>query len=252
LFKFLAGKSKKTIIALDDCNNLFLTKEDGFEALKLFFNFLVKINNPNLLWIASFNSYSWHYLQNALKIDNYFRHILKLSRWGDENIRQLITDKHDQTGFKLVYDPLIFSIRTNSSSKEFEDLQQKFFQIIWSQSKGNPAIAINLWLSAISHKSGKTIKVSLPKSSKNEHLMNLSDHHLFIYGAITKHQNLSAAEICEILSISKEEALNIIRIGLEKGYLEEYESSKKRVTISSEWQIAISSLLIDRNFIYGK
>lgn len=252
LFKFLSNYNKKTLIILDDCHNLFLAKEGGFEALKAFFNFLVKIDNPNLLWITTFNYYSWHYLQNSLKIGNYFRYKFKLSRWSDYNIRDLIISRHDKTNFKLKYDPLIFNINRNDFDKEFEDLQLKFFQIIWSQSKGNPNIAINLWLSSINEYKLKTIKVSLPKSAKSSQLNNLPDEHLFVYSSIAKHQNLSISEISDILLVSIEEIINIVRISLEKGYLIESPINKNRFNISYEWQIAINQLLINRNFIYAE
>lgn len=250
LFKFLSICDKKIIITLDDCHNLFLTKENGFEALKAFFNLLVKIDNPNLLWISTFGSFPWNYLQHALKIDKYFRHILRLSRWSDENIKDLIINKHLKTGFTLTYDPLIFTINTINSKKEFEDLQLKFFQIIWSQSRGNPTIAIFLWISCVNQIHTKTIKVTLPSMAKSNNLNNLSDDHLFVYGAIIKHQNLSIREISDILSLSRGEILNIVRIGLEKNYLVESLIKGKRFSCSPQWQLAMNKLLINRNFIY--
>ncbi len=252
LFNFLSKYNKKTIIILDDCHNLFLAKEGGFEALKLLLDMLVKIDNPNLLWVATFNSYSWNYLRHSLKINNYFRYILRLPRWSDENIRQLIIDKHNKTGFKLIYDPLIFAISTNKSEKEFEDLQQKFFQIIWSQSRGNPTIAISLWLSSLKTEGAKSVKVSLPKIAKSSQLNSLADEHLFAYSAIVKHQSLSIEDISVILSISPEEVLNIIRIGLEKGYLVSSLHINKSFTTSPQWQTAINQLLINRNFVYAE
>lgn len=251
LFKFLSNYDKKTIIILDDCHNLFLAQEGGFEALKIFLNFLVKIDNPNLLWISTFDSFSWNYLQYSLKISTYFRHIIRLNRWSDENIKELIINKHNKTGLKLRYDPLIFALNANRSEQEFEDLHIKFFQIIWSQSKGNPTTAISLWLSSLTQESSRSIKISLPKINKSTHLNSLSDEHFFVYAAIIKHENLSAKEISDILSITKEEVLNIIRIGLEKEYLLEHQDSA-RYTISSKWKITITQLLINRNFIYAE
>ncbi len=252
LFNALAKCSKKTVIILDDCHNLFLAKEGGFDALKLLFDMLVKINNPNLLWIATFNSYSWNYLQHCHKINNYFRYVLRLPRWSDENIKELILHKHEKTGLKLVYDPLIFAINTNKTEKEFEDTQQKFFQIIWSQSRGNPTIAMSLWLSSLKKEGSKSVKISLPKLAKSSQLNSLPDEHLFIYGAIVKHQNLSIDEISTMLSTTPEEVINTIRIGLEKGYLEIIKSDKKRFTSSPEWQTAINQLLTNRNFVYAE
>ena len=252
LFKFLSTYDKKTIITLDDCHNLFLAKEGGFEALKAFFNFLVKIDNPNILWISTFGSFPWNYLQSSLKVDRYFRHILRLPRWSDENIRDLIINKHNKTGFKLTYDPLIFVANVNKSEKEFEDLQLKFFQIIWSQSRGNPTIAICLWLSCVNQMGYKSIKVSLPLIAKATNLNNLSDDHLFVYGAIIKHQSLSVREISDILSITRGEVLNLVRIGLEKNYLTESTIKGRRFSLSCEWQIAMNKLLINRNFIYAE
>lgn len=249
LFKTLSKTKTKTIIILDECHNLFLAKENGFDALKTFFNFLIKIDNPNLLWMTIFNAYPWYYLENALKINNYFRHIIKLSRWGDDNIREFILSKHEKTGFKLTYDPLIFSLKTLNSQKEFEDIQLKFFQIIWNQSAGNPNIAAKLWLSSVKQINHDTIKVSLPKIVKSSELEHLSDDHLFVYSAIIKHHSLSVIELSHILSITKEEALNIVRMGLEKGYLDISQKSKRYI-ISSSWQNAINQILLNRNFIY--
>lgn len=252
LFKQLYNHEEKTIIILDDCHNLFLAKEDGFGALNELFNLLVKINNPNLLWISSFNSYSWNYLQSAIKIGNYYRYIFRLSRWSDEEVMNLIMQRHNKTGFELTFDPLIFALDANKLSRDFDGLQLKFFQMIWGQSKGNPTIAICLWLSSLHQEGYKNIKISLPKLARPGQLSSLSDDHLFVYGAIVKHQNLSVAEIANILSISKEESLNIVRIGIEKGYLVESILSRRRFIVAPEWQIAISQLLVSRNFVYSR
>jgi hypothetical protein len=245
----LSNHKKRTIILMDNCHDLFLAKHQGFEALNCLFDLLINVHNNNIFWVASFNHYAWRYLQNALRIDRYFRYQFKLEKWRDEDIQKLILKKHERTGFKLIYDPLIFAMDAKSSRREFNDLHEKFFQMLWSESKGNPQTAMQLWISSLSLVNKSTIKVALPKTAKASDLTDLSDNQFFIYAAITKHHNLSLEEIAEITSLPTAAVINIVRIGVEKQHLEERQPN--RYYLSAMWQIVIVKLLKDRNFIYG-
>ncbi len=242
----LENINEKTLVLLDDCHNLFLSKRFGLEAFKKFAR-LVNSSSDKIFWVCSFDNFAWNYLYNALDITKYFRDSFKIMRWSDFDIRNLILKKHENSGFKMIYDPLIFAIHAQSSNQEFADINKKFFQMLWGQSKGNPRVATMLWLSCLSLVDEKTIKINLPKSSNFASLVNLPDEQLFIYAAIAKHRNLSLEEIVDCLNISSALALNVVRSGVEKGYLIK---ENNRYLLAGIWQNEISQLLINKNFIY--
>ncbi len=248
LESFIENHQQKLLIILDDCHNLFLSKKDGFEAFKAFAD-LVNSSSHNIFWLAGFSRYSWNYLYNALDTSNYFRYNFKLPRWSDTDIKNLILSKHEQSGLNLVYDSLIFTMQSQGSEKDIENVQQKFFQMLWSQSRGNPRTAIAMWLSSLRPISDLEIKISLPKNVKSSELINLSDDQLFIYAAIAKHSELSLHEIISVTNLQKGIVLNAVRVGLEKNYLSKSEVNDRYI-LSGTWQIAISKLLINKNFIY--
>lgn len=247
IIKTLENFSKKTLIILDRCEDLFLSTKGGFEAFKLFSN-LVNVSSQNIFWFASFHRYSWNYLSNATDCSNYFRYQFKLPRWNDSAIKELILKKHKISGLTLTYDSLIFAMHSQDSQKQLEDVERKFFQMLWSQSSGNPNTAIYLWISALRIVNNKTLKITLPKAVKFSNLIKLSDEQLFIYAGIAKHRRLSIEEIIIITDLEKGVALNAIRIGVEKFYLEKGEYN--RYCLSGQWQVLISNLLINKNFIY--
>ena len=247
LEKIIETYPEKTLIVLDGCENLFLSKRDGFTAFK-FFAHLVNISSANLFWVTSFHRYSWNYLLHAVDCSKYFRYQFKLKRWSDSDIRTLITLNHEKSKMSLVYDSLIFQMQSIDHEKELLNIQEKFFQMLWSQSRGNPRSAMHLWISALRIIDENTIKITLPKTVKSSDLYRLSDEQLFVCAAIAKHAQLSIGEIIAITNLPKGEALNAVRIGFERGYYSKTKLGCYR--LSDEWQIPVSNLLINKNFIY--
>ncbi len=242
----LENVNEKTLVLLDDCHNLFLSKRLGLEGFKRFAS-LVNSSSGNIFWVCTFDNFAWNYLYNALEISKYFRYSFKIPRWRDVDIKNLILTKHNNSGFKMIYDPLIFAIHTQSSREEFEDINQKFFQMLWGQSKGNPRLAMMLWLSCLSLIDKKTLKINLPKATNQSQLLDLPDEQFFIYASIAKHHNLNLENIVASVNVSYASALNAVRIGIEKGYLVK---NNDCYLLSLAWQNEISQLLINKNFIY--
>lgn len=240
----LQNYEQKTLIIIDDCHNLFLSKKFGFKAFKFFAN-LINLSSAKIFWFTSFDRHSWNYLSHALGAGQYFRHQFKLPRWSDVDVKNLILTAHQKGNLQLIYDSLIFSTQIDDQ----KDINQKFFQMLWSQSRGNPRTATFLWFSALRLLDENTIKITLPKLTKSSDLIKISDEQLFIYAAIAKHQKLSIDEIVEICDLQKGFVLNSIRLALDHGYLHEIKK-ENRYRLSAIWQIVFSNLLINKNFIY--
>lgn len=245
LEKAIENYQEKTLLILNNCENLFLSKKSGLEAFQYFAD-LVNISSNNIFWLSSFHKYSWNYLFYATDHSNYFRNYIEVPRWKDIDIKNLILTNHNKSNFKLIYDSLFFDMPEHSQ-KDLEDIEEKFFQLLWAKSQGNPDSAIYLWLSSLKVIDQDSLKINPPQSAKYSELLKLSDSHIFVYSAIAKHQKLSMTEILQTVDLPKGLVLNALKIGLEKEYLTK---ENNRYLLSNKWQILILEMLIKKNFIY--
>src|SRR5690606_32140936 len=102
-------KTKKTIILIDEGQNLFLAKHRGFDAYKLLTS-IMNLRTENLFWFVIFNRYSWAYLNAVMGGSQFFRKVFKTSPWSDEEIQDLIMNRHNKSTYELEFDPILFAI----------------------------------------------------------------------------------------------------------------------------------------------
>lgn len=242
-------KMEKTLILLDECQNLFLGKVDGFEGFKAFTD-LINLKTKNIFWCMTFNRQSWNYLYDVFGRDEFCRTVRKLKAWSDEDIQSLIETRHTKSNFSLSYDQIISAVSSNHDlENSYSHVERKFFQLLWELSDGNPRAAIHYWLSSLTAISEKKLKVGLPEEENDYRLTTLPDDLHFIYAQLVKHENITSDEALEVSNLSRGTVTNALKVGLERGFLERSESGRYRVTPKA--QESLLKFLTARNFIYG-
>jgi len=239
---------KRTLLVLDETQNIFLSQTKGFDAYYALIN-LINLNTQNLFWVMSFNKYSWLYLDRAFGRIQYFRNIFEIKGWSDTKIKELIMNRHRKADFRLSFDLLISATRSQDEIDRYSSIESKFFKLLWELSRGNPRSALTLWISALSPKNHNTFNVNVPIENELEGIDKLSDGLLFVISHLLKHENLLASEIEKTTDLPKGIVRNAIKIGLEKKYFYKDERSRYMVDISS--QHGLVRYLRLRNFIYG-
>jgi len=241
------GKSDKRVLLIDNGQNLFLAKRGGFAAFKAFIS-LLNAGTKNLFWCVTFNRYAWTYLNAVTGGSEYFRKVRALDAWSDTDIRALILKRHEKSTFGLEFDPIIFATESIRGAEGKKYLQDRFFELLWEQARGNPRTAIMLWLSALTPISEKKLRVGLPASSPVRPLAGLTDDELFVIAAIIRHENLTAEEARSVTSLPDSTVRHALRMGLERGFLER--SVKGRLRLRPLWQFPLTQQLVSKNFVY--
>ncbi len=237
-----------TLILLDETQNLFLSKVGGFEAYKTLLE-LISTRTNNIFWVASFNRYSWAFLNAVFGKNQQFRAVVKVRPWKDEDIKTLIMTRHKKGSYELSFDAILQAVGNSRVEDAAAAIESKFFKLLWEQSGGNPRAAQELWISSLLRIRSKTLRVGLPDDPELSVLSDLSDDALFVYSALIRHENLSTNEMVEVTDLPEGTVRYALRLGLENEFLNRTENGRYRVVADSQRKLI--TYLRKRNFIYG-
>lgn len=230
----------RTII-LDDAHNLFLGREDGFEAFKTLIE-IINLETSNFRWIASFHQHSWNYIQQIMGENEYFGKKVFMPRWESSQIIELIKKRHRHSKYQL-------SFQSMEKASGQKNIEEKFFNFIAEQAGGVPGQALQLWPLCLKPSSYETLEVGLPREiNYSETLSPSQDNDFFIYAALLKHESLTAFEASQVTSLPKGLVEHILKKGEEKKLLQKDRKSSYQIKLRSLGPI--TSILSKKNFIY--
>ena len=232
------------VLFFDNAQNFFLGTPEGFEAYKTLLE-CVNLPTTKLFWLFSFDRRSWDHLQGIFGKDHIFGKTLEIKSWNDVEIQNLIIQRHNLTGFELRFDRLISAFQ--SSQDQGGQVETQFFRLLWGQSRGNPRIALALWLSALTDLGRKRIFVGVPEFNRVKGLSDASDDSLFVYAAIVRHENISILELHNVTHLSEAIVKRALRYGEDYGILQ---VKDRRVQVRPLAQHSLNNYLLGKNFIY--
>lgn len=248
LYEIDKRQTRKVVIVIDECQNVFLSQTGGFSAYYELIN-LINLNTENIFWVMSFNKYSWLFLDRAFGRTQFFRNIFELQGWSDSKIKELIMKRHNKTKFKLSYDLLISATRSQDEIDKYASIESKFFKLLWELSRGNPRAALYLWMTALSRKNRTTFNVNIPKEFESAGQEKMPDELLFVIAHVLKHENLTASEIESTTNLQRGYVRNAIKIALERNFF--YRDERHRYMVDITTQHSLIRFLKVKNFIYG-
>lgn len=248
IYRIDSSLPKKTVVILDETQNIFLSKTSGFDAYYALMN-IINMNTKNLFWVMSFNKYSWLYLDRAFGRTRFVRNVFEVKGWSDTKIKELIMKRHQNSSYRLSYDLLINATRSQDEIDKYASIESKFFKLLWELSRGNPRSALFLWLSALSRRGQNVFNVNIPKEVEIEGVEKLPDDLLFVIACVLKHENLTSSEIEGTTNLQKGLVRNAVKLGLEKNFF--YRDDRARYMIDISTQYGLIKYLRLKNFIYG-
>ncbi len=237
-----------TLVILDEAQNLFLSQMGGFEGIHAFFE-LLNVRTENIFWCASFNRYSWNYLDQVFAKNRYFRSSVEIEGMNEEDLQNLIMKRHNRSSYRLSYAEIIRALRSYSEVDDTSYVENLFFRMLYEESKGNPRVALNLWLRALRPRRRGLIKVGLPLNPKLSVLSKLSEESHFVYSGLIRHENLTSRELVSVTSLADGVVRYALKIGLENEFIERDEAGRYRVV--ALMQGPLTQYLKAKNFIYG-
>lgn len=185
-FEVLEEATGRIVIVEDAHNSLYRRKIGGFETMNRFLNLLA---TSDRLFITSWNSYSWGYLEEVLKIGRYFPEKIRLSKMSADEIREMILSGYEEDELTFVKEEIakgeelkvfhrgayqktllghsleipypvidVRSIRSRLERNEKKSPEEIFFEKLARISNGNPGVVERLWKGALDYPEVRNLK----------------------------------------------------------------------------------------------
>ena len=233
-----------TLVILDEAQNFFLAREGGLEGWRTVLS-LVNARLNNVFWLIMINNQSWAYLCNVFGRDYQFRNVVKVKRWSQTDIRSLILSRNHLSGYQVRYDDVLLSSR-GPEAGNVRNAEQRYFSLLWDACRGNPMVALRLWLTSVKPR-GKQVIVGLPTPPSAGILDKLGENALFVYAAVATHANLTSREISEVTHLPENVARYALKSGFDAGFLQKSEDGRYRLV--PLWYQQVISYLTRKNLL---
>jgi hypothetical protein len=236
----------RRVILLDHCQNFILRAMNGargFDAL----GDIVRRTSPNVFWVCSFSHYMWAFLLFSTRGQDVFRTVIRLSKWPEEAIGELIDARMAAAGWTAVWDDLL-PPRVAAADRDFERtrMRDRYLRLLWDYSDGNPRVALHFWLRSLVVDGEHQVRVRLFDGPSPDELEWLSTESRFLLAAVVLHENLSAEETTRVLRVTRGHGLAVFEQLLARGVLE-YEDNRYRV--AALWSRAAVRYLHRKNLL---
>jgi hypothetical protein len=189
------------IVLLEDLERLFLRNYRGFEAFKIFLDFVAQ-EKENLLWIITAPDTTWRFLNHVFKINSYFQNVIRLSPFNHEEIFKLIEGRHRMSGYHL--DIPEYSGNQRLTRFPFHRTEYPgffdFFEKIERFTEGNPGTIIHFWKQAIDSVNEDHIGIIYRELPDLTPLGGLNDIDMILMKTILLHGSLTLTDIARIFS----------------------------------------------------
>lgn len=236
----------KTIIVIDEAQNLFLGDVGCFNAYKMLQS-LISAKLENIFWIVAINQQSWIYLNDVFSRTYQFSSRINIQRWSQQEIRELILSRHRASKRRLRYDELLLASTAHSETAT-RAAEARCFSLLWDQSSGIPAVALSIWVNAARHPGRGQIEMGIPERPVSSVMLELSDDHLFVYAALITHETLNTQQAQAVTHLAEPIVRRALKLGLDQGFV--IRKNRGRYTINSLWYIQLCQLLRRKNFLH--
>ena len=203
---------KRSIILIDDAHNLFLAIQGGFEGFQTLLT-LISQSSRQVFWCMTFNHHAWNYMNSVNGRQQYFGTLKHLTPWSETAIQELILGMHKRTEYRLSYDDILQAAGSQVHYGHVAYIESRFFSLLWQQSRGNPRLAVYLWLSALWQVDSNSLRVGLPEEPDGAPISDMSDDALFVFASIARHENLTLPQLLTTTQLPE----GVVRHVLEEG-----------------------------------
>jgi hypothetical protein len=215
--KYLNEIVTKQIVVIENMQNLFLRKVNGFICLKMLFELISK-TNQNIFWIISSSLYAWEYLSKVMNVSDYFGYQIKLEKLNDEQMINIIIKRHRISGYNIYFEPADSTVIKKKSKKlsdaEIQEyLKKEYFFELNDFAKSNISLALLYWMRSTKEVTTDSIKLGSVVDHDFSFLNAMGPEKLFILYLLLLHDGLSEGDVMKIYNKSLDEIrLNLLTL----------------------------------------
>ncbi|PAU93591.1 hypothetical protein CK503_10570 [Aliifodinibius salipaludis] len=247
------GSDQRRVVVLESIQNCFVRNINGFKAIEKL-SYLISETRNNIFWMVSCSRYAWSFLDKVLQISEYFSHISKSDSLDAEQVKQVILNRHQASGYSLYFEPdgQTQQSRTYRKLKDQEEeaqeyLKKEYFEKLTKLAEGNVSIAMIFWIRSIRDFDEIYFYIRPLEITSVEMIEDLKPPVLFALAAFVLHDTLSDEELAMVMNITREESRLLLNRLRSRGILIEKNES---FTINHLMYRQIVRVLKERNIIH--
>lgn len=214
----------KQVVLLDDCHLLFLRRPGGFVPLDLLLR-LISASGRHVLWITTWNVYSWIYLEYVRSVSDFFATVHTISPQSPVEMRRMLLDRLKGTDLQVTWPA---------------DEDEAIFRTIWIRARGRPTLAQHIFLRSLRSSGNGQFVLRADTIYRPPHQCQIkSGEEIHALGNLMRHGMLTARELASINHIREAHAAAILTRTTARG-----------LTISLEPDYRLNPIYIDAIVAY--
>ena len=216
------------VCIIENMHNLFLRKIGGFGVIDDLMGFISK-SRDRIYWVITSGLYGWQYLDKVLRVSRNFSQVIKLHNLDPDEMQEIIMRRHRLSGYNLrlkASDTVEHNrkFRKLNTEQEKQDyLTERLFRNLSEKSDGNIAVAMLLWLNAVTDVGTDYIEIEPDMELDNSFVRFLTTEELFALVVLIQHEVLNASEMAGVLRIDEHDADLLLRQMSNRGYVRKFE-----------------------------
>ncbi|HKO54152.1 MAG TPA: hypothetical protein VJV79_40870 [Polyangiaceae bacterium] len=249
----VAGEPRApSLVLLDDAERLIRPLRGGLRLFEEALSF-TRSRSEHTLWVFAIDAVVWPFLRRACDSRPLFEEIIHLPPWTDEQIGELLSLRSAEAELTPNFEDLLERLPASADEIDRQEAiaarSTGYFRMVWDYTRGNPAMALEVWRSSLSEdKSGvaRVRSLAVPDSSE---LDGLPDSALFILRAVLQLEPATVSQISKSTRITEAHVLNAVTFGVQRGYLDE---EGEAVRVAWAWLRSIVVLLERRHLLVNQ
>ncbi len=209
------------IIILEDIQNLYLRKVNGFAAVQALSEVIIR-TSQKVFWLATATIYTWDYLSKTIGLNEYFSYIIKLGALNNDQIVDLIMKRNRISGYNIVFEmdedhAQDRKFNKLSAQQQQDKLRDEFFGDLNDFARSNISLALIFWLLSTKKIENDTITIGAFQKPNLNFLTVLSMNKIYVLHALIMHDGLTELQLGEVLGIGKPSANLMLLAMIEDG-----------------------------------
>ena len=194
--------SPKRVVLLDDCHLLFLRRPGGFAPLDLLLR-LIGASGRHVLWITTWNVYSWIYLEYVRSVSDFFATAHTVSPLSPVEMQHMLLERLNHARLEVTWPG---------------DETEAIFRTIWARARGRPLLAQHIFLRSLrATRDGEFLLCADTIYRPPQQCQVKDGEEVYALGNLIRHGVLTARELASINHISEAHATAILARTTAKG-----------------------------------
>lgn len=229
----------RCVIVIDDLQRLVVPAVNGLKGLDTFTDFSREVGG-GISWVVTIGAAAWQFIRRARGDRVSFEQVIRLPRWTEETLGDLIKAQCDKAGIEPSFEGLVVPRQNEPLPDQGDRTEASYYRLLWDFSKGNPAVALHAFRESLFRDEHGDVVVRLFKEPSPEEIEALTLSQLFILRTVVQLELALLPEIERATQLPAKDVEDAMRFCASRGYVEPFQGGYR---LTWPWYRTITTVL---------